>query len=76
MGSGRMTKVGSGFHPILCRLLGRRRGRGSPGGRTGSESGMRLGLYSSKVDYFRVRFPRARLFALLEAIALRFLTSS
>ena len=25
--SGRMTKVGSGFHPMLCRLLGRREER-------------------------------------------------
>jgi len=41
--SGRMTKVGSGYHPMLCRLLGRRRERGSPGGRTGNESGMRVG---------------------------------
>jgi hypothetical protein len=41
--SGRMTKVGSGFHPMPCRLLVRRRGRGSPGGRTGDESGMRVG---------------------------------
>ena len=41
--SRRMTKVQSGFHPMLCRLLGRRRERGSLGGRTGNESGMRVG---------------------------------
>jgi len=40
---GRMTKVGSGFHPMMCRLLGRRRERGSLGGRTGNESSMRVG---------------------------------
>jgi hypothetical protein len=41
--SGRMTKVGSSFHPMLCRLLGRRRVRGAAGGRTGNELGMRVG---------------------------------
>ena len=41
--SGRMTKVGSGFHPMLCRLLGRREERGSLGSRTGNESGTKLG---------------------------------
>ncbi len=43
MGSWRMAKAGFGFHPILGRLLGRRRGRVSPGGRTGREAGMRVG---------------------------------
>ncbi len=41
--SGRMTKVGSGFHPMLCRLLGRREERCFLGGRIGSESGTKLG---------------------------------
>jgi hypothetical protein len=41
--SGRMTKVGSFFHPMLCRLLGRRRVRGAAGSRTRSELGMRVG---------------------------------
>jgi hypothetical protein len=39
----RMTKVGSFFHPMLGRLLGRRRVHGDVGGRTGNESGMRVG---------------------------------
>ncbi len=41
--SGRMTKVGSSFHPMLYRLLSRRRVRGAAGGRTGNELGMRVG---------------------------------
>ncbi len=41
--SGRMTKVGSGFHPMLFRLLGRREERDSLGGRTGNESGTKVG---------------------------------
>ena len=41
--SGWMTKVGSGFHPMLCRLLVRRRERCSPEGRNGIKSGMRVG---------------------------------
>ena len=43
MGSGRMTNVGSNFQSILGRLFGRRRGRGSPGGRIGGDAGMRVG---------------------------------
>ncbi len=41
--SGRMTKVGSGFHPMLCRLLGKREGRCFLGDRTGSEPGTKFG---------------------------------
>jgi hypothetical protein len=41
--SGRMTKVGSFFHPMLCRLLGRKRVRGVARGRIGNELGMRVG---------------------------------
>ena len=43
IGSGRMTKVGSGLQPILYRFLGRRRGRGTRDCLTGSESGLRVG---------------------------------
>ena len=43
VGSGRMTKVGSVLHPIMYRLLGKRRGRGTLRRRTGSESGLRVG---------------------------------
>ena len=74
--SRRMTKVGSGFHTMLCRLLGRRRERGSPGARTGDEPGMRVGQYFIKVDCFRVRFPWARMCSRMEAMALRLLISS
>ena len=41
--SGRITNVGNGFQPMLCRLLGSREERGPFCGRTGNESGTKVG---------------------------------
>ncbi len=41
--SKRMTKVGSSFHLMMCRLMGSTRVRGAAEGRTGNELDMRVG---------------------------------
>ena len=74
--SGRMTKVGSGFHPMLCRLLGNKEGWGPLCGRTGNESGTKLGQYSSSVGCWRVRLYVSRKRARRVARSMRDLISA
>ena len=61
---------------MLCRLLGNKEGRGPLCGRTGNESGTKLGQYSSSVGCWRVRLYVSRKRARRVARSMRDLISA